>query len=299
MPLSHWPRNIVSASCHARALINCNPAQTGDGGVPAPLKRIKTISGNRVITTIVLSQIVAVESTSIDRPFPSLLRSLASNSMAESRYRTKYTPNHETGTLFRRSTYRFSAHWRHKCGGLQLADFRQFPGGAPANVAVAVARLGGQAKFAGQVGDDPFGQFLEEALLHYGVGTTFLHKHPSAHTTLAFVFLDADGDRSFSFYRDRTADVLFSAEQVSDQWFVDHPILHVCSNTLTNQDIASVTEYVLEQGDCGELPSQLRCQFAPRAVARCSRRSLALRKRRTFCELHQMFERRDRFSLER
>lgn len=147
--------------------------------------------------------------------------------------------------------------------GLMLADFRQFPGGAPANVAVAVARLGGQAKFAGQVGDDPFGRFLEEALLHYGVGTTFLHKHPSAHTTLAFVFLNADGDRSFSFYRDRTADVLFSAEQVSDQWFVDHPILHVCSNTLTNQDIASVTEYVLEQATAANCPVSFDVNLRP------------------------------------
>jgi fructokinase len=132
-------------------------------------------------------------------------------------------------------------------GGLMLADFRQFPGGAPANVAVAVARLGGKAKFAGQVGDDQFGRFLEEALLHYGVDTTFLHKHPSAHTTLAFVFLDGDGDRSFSFYRDRTADVLFSMEQVRDEWFLEHPVVHFCSNTLTNEDIGSVTEHVLER----------------------------------------------------
>lgn len=131
--------------------------------------------------------------------------------------------------------------------GLALADFRQFPGGAPANVAVAVARLGSQARFAGQVGDDQFGHFLDDALLHYGVDTRFLHKHPSAPTTLAFVFLDGDGDRSFSFYRDRTADVLFSMEQVSEEWFTEQPIVHVCSNTLTNPDIASVTEYVLER----------------------------------------------------
>ena len=134
-----------------------------------------------------------------------------------------------------------------------LADFRQFPGGAPANVAVAVARLGGQAKFAGQVGDDQFGRFLEEALSYYGVNTTFLHKHQSAHTTLAFVFLDRNGDRNFSFYRNQTADMLFSTEQVSDEWFEDRPILHICSNTLTNEDIASVTEYVLKRAaatDC-------------------------------------------------
>lgn len=45
--------------------------------------------------------------------------------------------------------------------GIEIANFRQFPGGAPANAAVAFARLGGVARFAGQVGDDPFGNFLE------------------------------------------------------------------------------------------------------------------------------------------
>ena len=141
-------------------------------------------------------------------------------------------------------------------GGLQLPAFRQFPGGAPANAAVALAKLGGQSRFAGQVGDDKFGHFLENALNSYGVDTRFLHKHPTAHTSLAFVFLDSDGERSFSFYRDRTADVLFSVDQVSDEWFTDRPVFHVCSNTLTTGDIAGVTEYAVDKaGQSGSLIS--------------------------------------------
>jgi len=131
--------------------------------------------------------------------------------------------------------------------GLNLPDFRQFPGGAPANVAVAFSRLGGQAMFAGQVGSDVFGTFLEESLIHYGVDTRFLHKHPSAHTALAFVTLDNDGDRSFEFNRDGTADVLFSADQINDDWFVETPMFHICSNTLTNAEIATVTQQALER----------------------------------------------------
>lgn len=131
--------------------------------------------------------------------------------------------------------------------GVELPDFRQFPGGAPANVAVAFAQLGGQAKFAGQVGNDVFGDFLEKSLTHYGADIEFLHKHPTAPTALAFVSLDADGDRSFSFYRDRTADLLFSIEQVSDDWFIDCPVFHMCSNTLTNADIAAVSTHALER----------------------------------------------------
>jgi fructokinase len=131
--------------------------------------------------------------------------------------------------------------------GLMIPEYRQFPGGAPANVAVAFARLGGEARFAGQVGDDTFGNFLESSLNHYGVDTRFLHRHPTANTALAFVSLDSEGDRSFSFYRDRTADLLFLMEQVSDDWFTDRPVFHVCSNTLTNVDIAAVTQHALDR----------------------------------------------------
>lgn len=131
--------------------------------------------------------------------------------------------------------------------GVEVSDFRQFPGGAPANVAVAFARLGGQATFAGQVGDDVFGNFLVGSLVHYGVDVRFLHKHPTAKTALAFVVLDSEGDRSFSFYRDQTADLLFAAEQISDDWFVDRPIFHICSNTLTGADITAVTQQALDR----------------------------------------------------
>ena len=137
--------------------------------------------------------------------------------------------------------------------GIQIASFRQFPGGAPANAAVAFARLGGAAQFAGQVGDDPFGSFLEDSLQHYGVDTGFLHTHPTASTALAFVFLDNDGDRSFSFYRNETADMLFSIDQISEEWFRDSPVFHICSNTLTSVDISAVTENALmraSQANC-------------------------------------------------
>ena len=142
--------------------------------------------------------------------------------------------------------------------GQELADgsphnvFTQFPGGAPANAAVAAAKLGADAAFAGQVGSDPFGKFIIEALERYGVDTSLTLVHPDAPTALAFVFLDADGERSFSFRRDRTADVVITEQQVSSDWFVGKPILHFCSNTLTDPQIASVTRYVVEQARSNE-----------------------------------------------
>jgi len=127
-------------------------------------------------------------------------------------------------------------------GPLILSNYCQYPGGAPANAAVAVAKLGGNALFAGQVGNDAFGDFLELALEEYGVDTHFLFRHPSAKTALAFVMLDDEGDRSFSFYRQASADVLFSPQQVDESWFVNQPLFHFCSNTLTDKQITATTK---------------------------------------------------------
>lgn len=126
--------------------------------------------------------------------------------------------------------------------GLNLSDFRQFPGGAPANVAVAVSKLGGDAWFAGQVGDDAFGEFLKRSFVQYGVNTDFLLTHPMAPTALAFVFLDDHGDRSFAFYRHATADLAFDISQIDEHWFGPGEIFHFCSNTLTEPGIARVTQ---------------------------------------------------------
>ena len=132
-------------------------------------------------------------------------------------------------------------------GDLSLNAFTQYPGGAPANAAVAIAKLGGDAAFAGQVGDDQFGHFLIDALRLYGVDTSHVAKSLSAPTALAFVFLDEDGERSFSFRRDGTADIVMTREQVSPDWFHDRPVVHFCSNTLTDPHIAEVTRYVVKQ----------------------------------------------------
>jgi fructokinase len=110
-----------------------------------------------------------------------------------------------------------------------------------------VAKLGGQAVFLGQVGDDAFGHFLETALNTYKVDTQYLFKHPTAKTALAFVMLDADGERSFSFYRDQSADVLFTASQIPKDLFQTQDFLHFCSNTLTTDDIANTTQAAIEQ----------------------------------------------------
>jgi fructokinase len=132
-------------------------------------------------------------------------------------------------------------------GPIQIPDFRQFPGGAPANVAVAIGKLGGEARFAGQVGDDTFGHFLKESLDTYDVDTSNMLFHPTAKTALAFVFLDNDGERSFEFFRDQTADLLLTEQDVKDKWFIGADIFHFCSNTLTDPAIAKTTLATLKK----------------------------------------------------
>ena len=94
--------------------------------------------------------------------------------------------------------------------------FTARPGGAPANVAVAAARLGSEVAFIGSVGEDLFGDFILRALETEGVDTSAVRRcEPPTRTSLAFVEVAADGDRSFTFYRsDPAADELLSAEDV-------------------------------------------------------------------------------------
>jgi fructokinase len=91
------------------------------------------------------------------------------------------------------------------------------PGGAPANVAVAAARLGSEAAFVGSVGEDLFGDFILRALEAEGVDTSAVRRcEPPTRTSLAFVEITPGGDRSFTFYRsDPAADELLSPEDVS------------------------------------------------------------------------------------
>lgn len=123
----------------------------------------------------------------------------------------------------------------------QPRTFRQFAGGAPANAAAAVARLGGRCEFVGMLGQDMFGDFLLRSLHEAGVGVDHVRRTAAAKTALAFVSLDAEGERSFSFYRPPAADLLFGAADFDDACFARAGIFHVCSNSLTEPGIAATT----------------------------------------------------------
>ncbi|MGQ7263444.1 carbohydrate kinase family protein [Vreelandella sp. V005] len=122
-----------------------------------------------------------------------------------------------------------------------LETFTPYAGGAPANVAVACARLGVPSQFLGMVGDDTFGHFIVRELDSHGVDTRGVVYTQDSRTALAFVSRDAVGERTFDFYRPPAADLLYRLEHLPHGIFESPAILHLCSNSLTDPEIADVT----------------------------------------------------------
>ena len=119
--------------------------------------------------------------------------------------------------------------------------FTPYAGGAPANVAVACARLGVPSRFLGMLGEDYFGDFLAGELAAHGVDIRGVVRTREARTALAFVSRDAAGERTFDFYRPPAADLLYRLEHLPAGVFAEPAIVHVCTNSLTEPEIADTT----------------------------------------------------------
>ncbi|SDL21999.1 fructokinase [Modicisalibacter muralis] len=119
--------------------------------------------------------------------------------------------------------------------------FTPYAGGAPANVAVACARLGVPSRFLGMVGNDRFGAFLIDEMRAHGVDTSGVVTTDEARTALAFVSRDSSGERTFDFYRPPAADLLYRLEHLPAGVFAKPAIVHLCSNSLTEEAIADTT----------------------------------------------------------
>lgn len=115
----------------------------------------------------------------------------------------------------------------------------QCPGGAPANVAVGIARLKGNSGFIGRVGDDPFGHFMRQTLANEQVDTHFMHTDPQHRTSTVVVALDNAGERSFTFMVRPSADMFIEPGDLpafqSGEW------LHCCSIALAREPSRTTT----------------------------------------------------------
>jgi fructokinase len=116
-----------------------------------------------------------------------------------------------------------------------VALFGRNPGGAPANVLAQINKLSGTTAFLGKVGDDEFGRFLERILKDTGVDTAGLILDPAYLTTLAFVHLSENGDRSFSFYRREGADIMLRFEEINRSIIDNSKMFHFGSVSLSGQ----------------------------------------------------------------
>jgi fructokinase len=128
----------------------------------------------------------------------------------------------------------------------EASGFIKAPGGAPANVAVAVSRLGYKSAFMGQMGDDPFGHYLVDVLKADNIDVDGVTYSPDARTALAFVSLKADGDRSFMFYRHPSADMLMEPASVRADVISRYKIFHFGSITMIGEPSRSATLKALE-----------------------------------------------------
>ena len=120
------------------------------------------------------------------------------------------------------------------CALDEVTHFERVAGGAPANVAAAVARLGGNAAMISQVGEDAFGTHILKVLRSNGVDTSCVFRTGRANTGLAFVSLDATGNREFSFFRNPSADLFLEEGQIVPEMFADCAALHFCSVDLVD-----------------------------------------------------------------
>lgn len=126
--------------------------------------------------------------------------------------------------------------------GVSLAEvsaFEKNPGGAPANVAVGISRLGGSSAFIGKVGKDEFGFMLADILKKNKVDHSGMRFDPAARTALAFVTLGSDGEREFMFFRNPSADMLLRESELDVDLIKKGCIFHYGSISLIEEPCRS------------------------------------------------------------
>ena len=122
--------------------------------------------------------------------------------------------------------------------------YQPTPGGAPMNVAIAIQRLNGNVIPLAQVGKDFFGKMLKDALIDEGLDTSYIKTDANHKTSLAFVSIDAHGERDFMFYRNPSADQFFTLDHNEIQT-LDFDILHFGSVGLLGYPLRETTDALI------------------------------------------------------
>jgi fructokinase len=141
--------------------------------------------------------------------------------------------------------------------------FRANPGGAPVNLLAAASRLGHKVGFIGKVGQDCFGDFLKENLVKFNIDTQGLLRSSTAPTTLAFVQLNEQGDRTFQFYRSPGADTQLTPDELPDILLSSCRLFHFGSLSLTHSPSKEATENALERVKARGIPISYDPNYRP------------------------------------
>lgn len=124
--------------------------------------------------------------------------------------------------------------------------FHKAPGGAPANVAVGLAKLDMNSGFIGKVGADPFGDFLRTTLEENNVDTDYLISDEDVRTTLAFIATRSDGKKDIVFYRNPGADIMLEPDEIDESYINSADIFHYGSVSLSHNPSRKATLKAIE-----------------------------------------------------
>ena len=124
--------------------------------------------------------------------------------------------------------------------------FEANPGGAVCNVLAMMNKLGHSAAYMGKVGDDIFGHLLKKTLEEVSINTECMLMDKDARTTLAFVANDETGDRSFSFYRNPGADMMFTVDEVNEEAIAASRMFHFGTLSMTHEGVREATKKALD-----------------------------------------------------
>ena len=124
---------------------------------------------------------------------------------------------------------------------VEADEFRPHPGGAVANVAVAVARAGGDAALLGGVGDDAWGRWMRARFEEESVSTRWLETVPGRPTPLAIVTFDRDGEPAFQVYGEGIEETMLLAGERLEEALATSEALVFGSNTLVGEDERELT----------------------------------------------------------
>ena len=130
------------------------------------------------------------------------------------------------------------------------------PGGAPCNVLAMLTKLGKKTGFIGKIGNDMFGDQLEQAVREVGIDTAGLKRDPEVNTTLAFVHTKEDGDREFSFYRNPGADMMITENDLGYSMIEGCRIFHYGTLSMTHEICREATRRAIDTAkDAGAILS--------------------------------------------